>query len=149
MMANTFAAEGGDKAAVVLQEQLKAVGLDAEFTTAASFVADQTRLNPELILLSTDETVVTNFLKTDNVVNWCKYSNPDLDAGLVQTTTNEAGTAAAKAGWKTIQTILAKEAPLVYMVRAPVLYAHTTNVKDFEITAAKRQPLIWGVYMTK
>ena len=149
MLASTFAAEGGDKATVVLGDELKAIGLNPEFITSQSFVSDQTRINPELIVLSSDETTITNFLKTNNVVNWCKYSNPDLDAALLVTTTNGAGTPEAVAGWKTVQEILAKDSPLVYMVRAPVLYATTKNVQNFTITAAKRQPLIWGVYMTK
>jgi peptide/nickel transport system substrate-binding protein len=149
MLSNTFAAEGGENGAVLLQQQLKDVGLNADITTSQSFVSDQTRLNPDLIVLASDETTITNFLKTNNVVNWCKYSNADLDAALLATTTAGAGTPEAKAGWKDVQEVLAKDTPLVYLVRAPVLYATTTNVENFTITAAKRQPLIWGVYMTK
>ena len=149
MLASTTAAEGGDRAAVIIQDNLKQIGIDADIVTAGSFTADQARLNPELIMIASDESVVSSFLKTNQVTNWCKYSNPALDTAITATGTASPGSAEAKAAWKDVQTILSKESPEIYLVRAPVIWAHTKNVKGFEVSAFRKQALIWGIYMTK
>ena len=149
MMASTTAADGGDRAAAVITDNLKAIGLEPNVVTAASFNADQNRLQPELIMIASGDSVVSSFLKTDQVVNWCKYSNPALDAALAQTVTNAPLSPNYKAAWKDIQTILSKDSPEIYLARSPIVWAHTKNVQGFEIAPFLKMAIIWNIYMTK
>jgi ABC-type transport system substrate-binding protein len=136
--------------AEIVQDQLKDVGLDLQFTVTTNLVEDATRIQPDVLFVALDPQFYGLAFSGDaTVLNVCSWSNPQVKAALA-TIGDATKTAAEKEkAAADFQQIIMDESPVVVTILSPVTAAHTEKVHGIETITVPYGPNLNTVYMTK
>jgi len=136
--------------AEIVQDQLKDVGLNLEYTVTTNLVEEAPRLQPDVLFVALDPQLMSLAFNGDpTVLNVCGWSNPQVKADLLaiqDPTKTQAEKDKAAAEFQ--QTIL-DESPVVVTILSPVSAAHTDKVHGIETITVPYGPNLNTVYMTK
>jgi ABC-type transport system substrate-binding protein len=136
--------------AEIVQDQLKDVGLNLEYTVTTNLVEDAPRVQPDVLFVALDPQLMSLAFSGDpTVLNVCGWSNPQVKADILAIvdptkTQSERDKAAAE-----FQQIILDESPVVVTILSPVTAAHTEKVHGIETITVPYGPNLNTVYMTK
>jgi peptide/nickel transport system substrate-binding protein len=136
--------------AEVLQSNFEDVGLDLEITKSSNFAADAVAAKPDLLPVSLQPTLISLALGGQTtVLNNCGYNNPEVVEALTVTQDGSKTQAEKQEAWDTIQEIILKESPIVFINLDGVNAAHSTKVKGVDVINAPYGPQIDRISVTK
>jgi ABC-type transport system substrate-binding protein len=136
--------------AEIVQDQLKDVGLDLQYTVTTNLVEDAPRVQPDVLFVALDPQLMSLAFSGDpTVLNVCGYSNPEIKTDMLainDPTKTDADKAKAAADF---QRLVLDESPVVVTILSPVTAAHTEKVHGIETITVPYGPNLNTVYMTK
>ena len=136
--------------AEIVQQQLKAAGLDMQITQTTNFVSDINTLKPDMAIITIEPSRFSQFFSgTPGPVNWCGNNIPAVATALTTTLDSSKSEAEVKAAYQTIQKAVTDEAPNVPLNMLGLIAAHTKNVKGLDVINSPFGPQLNTVYMVK
>ena len=136
--------------AEIVQDQLKQVGLDLQYTVTTNLVEDATRQQPDVLFVALDPQLMSLAFSGDpGVLNVCGWSNPQVKADMVTLQDASKSTAEKEKAAGELQQIVLDESPVVVTILSPVTAAHTERVHGIETITVPYGPNLNTVYLTK
>jgi ABC-type transport system substrate-binding protein len=136
--------------AEIVQDQLKDVGLNLEYTVTTNLVEDATRTQPDVLFVALDPQFLNLAFGGDpTVLNVCSWSHPQVKAALATIGDATKTDAEKEKAAAELQKIVIDESPVVVTILSPVTAAHTEKVHGIETITVPYGPNLNTVYMTK
>ena len=136
--------------AEIVQDQLKDVGLDLQYTVTTNLVEDAPRVQPDVLFVALDPQLMSLAFSGDpTVLNVCGWSNPEVKANLLAMNDPTKSTAEREKAAAALQKTILDESPVVVTILSPVTAAHTERVHGIETITVPYGPNLNTVYMTK
>jgi len=135
--------------AELVQADLKKIGLDAQITESTSYVADVTRLQPDLAVASIDPTLYLLSFAGESPLDPCGYANPQIVADLEATTDASKTEAQVQAAYSDLQKTMLDDSPAIFLNLQGNVAAHTKRVQNLTVINAPYGPQFFDVFMTK
>jgi ABC-type transport system substrate-binding protein len=136
--------------AEIVQDQLKDVGLDLQYTVTTNLVEDSQRVQPDVLFVALDPQLMSLAFSGDpTVLNICGWSNPEVKANMLAMQDPTKTQAEKEKAADAFQRAVLEESPVVVTILSPVTAAHTTRVHGIETITVPYGPNLNTVYMTK
>jgi ABC-type transport system substrate-binding protein len=136
--------------AEIVQDQLKEVGLNLQFTVTTNFVEDALRAQPDMLFVALDPAFWGIAFNGDTtVLNQCGWSNAQAKADMLAIQDPTKTEAEKQKAADEFQQIILDESPVVVTILSPVTAAHTSEVQGIKTIAVPYGPNLNTAYMTK